>query len=288
VVGVAVAAWRPQVVICQGDGREELAQQSVHLGYRTIIRAVTTECVDAIRKRSERDAEIARIVHSRELLIVSNSKFVATHVRECLGLDSPVLYPLIRFDRCSVGERRSEYVTFVNPNKVKGVEVALQVAALLPHRRFLFVESWPLDRASYDALQVRLKDLPNVTFRRRTTRVRDLYERTGLLFMPSQWQEAFGRVILEAGINGIPAVASRVGGIPEAVGDGGVLLAPSDPPARWAETIERILSDNDLYARLSRRAVANAHDAKFNAEQIATRFLEIADEHCRGGSGLRL
>jgi hypothetical protein len=45
--------------------------------------------------------------------------------------------------------------------------------------------------------------------------------------------EAFGRVIVEAQVNGIPVVARRTGGIPEALGDAGVLLPPDAPGAAW-------------------------------------------------------
>jgi hypothetical protein len=37
---------------------------------------------------------------------------------------------------------------------------------------------------------------------------------------PSFWEEAFGRSIVEAQLNGIPVVASRRGGIPEALNGG--------------------------------------------------------------------
>ena len=66
--------------------------------------------------------------------------------------------------------------------------------------------------------------------------------------------------------------------------DSGILLSPSDPPDQWAEKIECILSDKDLYARLSNNAVLNAGDAKFNPHNIALRFLDIADKHSYRGS----
>jgi Glycosyl transferases group 1 len=45
----------------------------------------------------------------------------------------------------------------------------------------------------------------------------EIYSSTSLLLMPSQWEEAFGRVALEACANGIPVVVSKIEGIPEAV-----------------------------------------------------------------------
>jgi hypothetical protein len=101
--------------------------------------------------------------------------------------------------------------------------------------------------------------------------MRHVYEQTALLFMPSQVEEAFGRVIVEAAANGIPVVASDIGGIPEALADGGVLIPHTDPAERWAEAIERILSDSTLYARLSSSAYRNANDAMYDPGQAISR-----------------
>lgn len=43
----------------------------------------------------------------------------------------------------------------------------------------------------------------------------DFYKQIDLLVVPSQWQEPFGRVVVEAICNGVPVIASNKGGIPE-------------------------------------------------------------------------
>ena len=142
-------------------------------------------------------------------------------MKEHLGYDSPVLYPPVRLERCLAdGIDQRDSITLINPVKEKGVQVALAVAKLLPHRRFLFVEAWPLRGEPLDRLVQTLKDLPNVTFRRWSKDIRPVYARTRLLLAPSQWVEAFCTVAFEANANGIPVVASRIGGIPTTVGPG--------------------------------------------------------------------
>src|ERR1041384_5996384 len=121
--------------------------------------------------------------------------------------------------------------------------------------------------------------LPNVTLRRPTSDMRSVYVDTALLLAPSQWEEAFGRVILEAQLNGIPVVASRRGGIPEVLEDGGTLLAAPDPPGEWARAIEEILGDADAYWAMSRAAEANAARTDFLPAGITDRFLELAAAH---------
>ena len=102
-----------------------------------------------------------------------------------------------------------------------------------------------------------------------------------MLLAPSQIEEAFGRVIIEAGLNGIPAVASRIGGIPESIGESGVLLPPTDPPQRWADAIDRMLSDPASYARLRTAALANAHRQEFEATTVAERFTKVLSSQLR-------
>lgn len=64
--------------------------------------------------------------------------------------------------------------------------------------------------------------------------LRELYYAADLFLMPALDirgdVEGFGIVLLEAALAGLPAVATRVGGIPEAVADGrsGILCAPGD------------------------------------------------------------
>lgn len=63
--------------------------------------------------------------------------------------------------------------------------------------------------------------------------------------------EGFGLVYLDAAAHGLPVVAHRVGGVPEAVLDGetGLLVAPGDRAALTA-ALARLIADPDLRGRL--------------------------------------
>jgi glycosyltransferase involved in cell wall biosynthesis len=67
------------------------------------------------------------------------------------------------------------------------------------------------------------------------------YSNVDVVVAPSLWHEPLPRSILEAFAYGRPALGSTRGGIPEALGDGGWLFDPADPPS-----LERSL---DLLAR---------------------------------------
>ncbi|MFW5471278.1 D-inositol-3-phosphate glycosyltransferase [Knoellia sp. CPCC 206435] len=84
--------------------------------------------------------------------------------------------------------------------------------------------------------------------------------------------ESFGLVAVEAQACGAVVVATRVGGLPTAVGDGGVLVDGHDPHV-WAEAVEGVLKDPVRRAELSRRAVERSRD--FGWEATAARLAAV-------------
>ena len=71
-------------------------------------------------------------------------------------------------------------------------------------------------------------------------------------------EEAYGRVVTEAQINGIPVIASTRGGLPEAVGPGGILIDPDGPIDDWVKAVRNLWDDDAHYAALSAAALAHA------------------------------
>ena len=47
---------------------------------------------------------------------------------------------------------------------------------------------------------------------------------SSIIVIPSIWEEPFGLVAAEAMSNGISIIASKVGGMPEIIGDNGILI----------------------------------------------------------------
>lgn len=92
--------------------------------------------------------------------------------------------------------------------------------------------------------------------------------------------EGFGVALLEAAATGVPQVASRSGGIPEAVDDGrtGLLVPPGDAAAA-ALAIARVLGEPGLAAALSERSRSRAV-ASFSEAAACERFLEVWTAAC--------
>ena len=73
----------------------------------------------------------------------------------------------------------------------------------------------------------------------------------GLSRLMNERVEGFGISLLEAGACGIPVLATRTGGIPEAVRDGeSGILVDSDNPDQVAAALRRLLDDRSLAERL--------------------------------------
>ena len=200
-------------------------------------------------------------------MILTSSAFFGHRLRAEYGVHAEVLHPAVDLHRYRVRQRTDEYITMINPVAVKGVAPFLKVAAALPFRKFLVVEGWGTPPAILELIRTRL---PNVTYMEKQLDMRAVYGCTRILVVPSQWEESFGRVITEAQVNGIPVLASKVGGIPEALGDGGLLVEEITDPQAWLKGLAEI---EERYEELSNNAFRNAE--RFSATATATRFREI-------------
>lgn len=100
------------------------------------------------------------------------------------------------------------------------------------------------------------------------------------IFCISSWLEGLGTSILDAMAAGLPVVATRVGGIPEAVTDGqtGLLVPPRDPE-RLADALAALAADPDRRARMGRQArlKVRAFSADLTAERTRAVYKEALD-----------
>ncbi|MGH3712660.1 MAG: glycosyltransferase family 4 protein [Micromonosporaceae bacterium] len=181
---------------------------------------------------------------------LATSRFVASRCRAPAGTRVVTFYPPFAPPTEPVNEpdvtRRT--ILMVNPVPEKGSDVVHQLAAAMPDRPFTLVEGWrPPDR---------IADLSNITHLPPQLSMDRLYRGARLLLVPSLVEEAFGRVVIEAGLHAVPAITSNLGGLPEAVAAGGMTLDPRDVDA-WRTAI-RDLDNAPAYTRYSDAARRNA------------------------------
>ena len=104
------------------------------------------------------------------------------------------------------------------------------------------------------------------------------YRTAELLLVPSRY-EPFGIVALEVIASGCPVVAARTGGLPEAVGDCGLLVPPDDPDT-LADAAERALRSD---VRRALQAAMPAHVDRHRIDRISTDYLHLLRRVVRAG-----
>uniref|UniRef100_UPI0028698D21 GT4 family glycosyltransferase PelF n=1 Tax=Deinococcus sp. TaxID=47478 RepID=UPI0028698D21 len=106
--------------------------------------------------------------------------------------------------------------------------------------------------AACESLTDQLQLRASVTFVGRVADITDAY-RAGQVVALTSVSEGFPYTVIEAMAMGRPPVATRVGGVPEAVGDAGLIVRPRDVMG-VASALGRLLDDAPLRARLGRAA----------------------------------
>ncbi|RWG87922.1 glycosyltransferase [Mesorhizobium sp.] len=208
---------------------------------------------------------------------IANSEFTARTYKREFGIDSTVLPPTINPALYST-PTTGEFVTFINPNEEKGFDLAVKIGAACPEIPFLFVESWKLDDDQRARIGETIAPFANIKLESRTNDMKTVYGRTRILLAPSKWEEAWGRVASEAHCSGIPVVGSRRGGLPEAIGSGGVVLDYDAPLADWVEAVRRLWNDRKEYERLSTAARAFSERAELDPERQFATFFALLDK----------
>ncbi|SEE13540.1 Glycosyltransferase involved in cell wall bisynthesis [Rhizobiales bacterium GAS188] len=259
------AAFRPQVVVLQSGHPVRMAKAFQDAGVVVVPYFHNVEF----------DTDLGG--DPRELsarCCIANSQFTAAKYKEAFGLDPVVIYPLIKSEDYRTDTDGSS-VVFINPHPDKGVDMAIELARRCPEIPFAFVEAWTLEARARAELKDTLRHLPNVKLVPRTRDMRSIYRRARIVLAPSQYQETFGRVAAEAHISGIPVLASRRGGLPEAVGPGGVILDVDEPLDTWVAALERLWTDEPYHRQLSQAALDYARRPELDRDRQLARLLGV-------------
>jgi N-acetyl-alpha-D-glucosaminyl L-malate synthase BshA len=160
-----------------------------------------------------------------------------------------------------------------NFRPVKRVQDCIRILAEVRKNvdaRLLMVGDGP-ERGPAEHLAAHLGVSRYVEFTGKRNGVETLIRRAHAILMPSE-MESFGLAALEAMACGVPAVATRVGGVPELITDGqdGFLEAPGDIPA-MSRRATQLLTDEPLHNRM---ALAARHTAttRFCTDLVIPRY----------------
>ncbi len=186
-------------------------------------------------------------------------------------------------------------VLMVNPSEIKGLTIFVELAKAFPDVEFGAVRSW----ATSDSAVAAIRTVPNIRMIEPHPDIDTILDRTRILLAPSLWQEAFPVIVIEAMLRGIPVIASRVGGLPEAklgtdfvipvnaicewelgIEAGKVSVNPKVPRqdlAPWISALKKLVCSREEYetlSRASRRAALDFH-AGIHIDEFERYFSEV-------------
>lgn len=207
------------------------------------------------------------------------SRYVATRVEEVLGINCEVVRSIVEPAYYLVDVSR-QTALHVNPDPCKGIDITLALAERRSDIVFDVVRCWE-ETPAVRRVRERIERLPNVVWHEPVGDMRRLYGRARMLLAPSLCEEAAGRVVQEAQLNGIPVVASDRGGLPESVGPGGITLDPGTDIAEWANALDRVWKDSDKDGEFGTAAWHHARRDEVQTPIIAERVEKLLAEHVR-------
>jgi len=213
--------------------------------------------------------------------IVSTSKSVKDYVIVNWNRESQIIKPLVEVKDYIIDKKKFEplnnnLIFMFNPIVRKGGLILKEIARKLPRNNFGTVFGWSslkedknADKFSPEYIRritesegskfdgslpnyVNFDDCDNVKIFEPEDDSKKLYEQIKILLIPSQWEEAFGRVAIEAMANGIPVIASDVAGLKDAVGSGGILLKKDDVDL-WINELKKLDRDENYYKMWSQK-----------------------------------
>ncbi|WP_158220963.1 glycosyltransferase [Kineosporia sp. R_H_3] len=191
---------------------------------------------------------------------------------EVLGSFVPDGLPLLARHTAPPALPDGDVVLFVGAlSRAKGVHVLLEAFRRLERpARLVLIGTRQVDTPSAADLGpdvVVHHDVPHAA-------VMAAMARAAVVVAPSVWPDPLPMTVTEAQLMGAPVVASRVGGIPEQVEDGGSgLLVPPGDAAALATAIDTLLGDPDLRARMGRRGRQVAD--RFTVARATSRVEEV-------------
>ena len=276
-------AYKPDVLLLYGNREYErsMLMQARKRGIKTVFYLVNAGYKD-ITNFKHVDL-IFTDTHATRELFVDRFNFNPRVIGKFI--DKPVI---------PANARAAEYVTFINPAPIKGVTLFLRIvelaAQIVPSMKFLVVEN----RSSLSDAEARtgisMNRYRNV---KRIGLQRDMgtvYAATRVLLAPSLWHDSGPRVSVEALSLGIPSVVSNRGGLPELVGDAGIVIDPPEPLVKdhwlvppisdaipWVEALRSLLEDDEAYESCRAAALAQwaRHDPALRLPGIVAALEEL-------------
>lgn len=236
-----ISTFKPDIVITQ--------MEDSHL----VIDIANNEKIPTILYIHDVTDENYRSINQYGLsFIFYNSHFTYNYFKANSHIPHAVIHPFVDKDFYLIESNSRQFVTMVNPTPEKGGDILSSCCFKLPEVQFLVINGW--NSMKYNS---KIEGLKNVLIQPFGIDMRSVFKMTHFVIAPSQVNESFCRIPVEAALNSIPTIASRVGGLPESVGKGGVLIEDFSNADEWVSTIKRLRNNTHKTSVLGERAKRN-------------------------------
>lgn len=196
------------------------------------------------------------------------------------GIDTERFRPLPRnvelAERYGILEYEAVVVSACRLVGLKGIRYAIEAVRMLADEgrpvRYLVAGEGD-DRPRLEALSRALRTTGRIVFTGElpNDQLPELYSLADVAVFPTIGEEAFGISIAEALSCGVPVVATRVGGVPEVVPEGGGIFVPPRDGEAIAEVLRGLFADPERRRRMGETGRAHV-DANFSWARISERF----------------
>ena len=230
-------------------------------------------------------------------LVITDSQATSDLYKATEGLTIHPFGIFINPETVVAKNRNPQTVTFINPAFQKGAALVARLILMANKERpdisFMVVENRQKFADALRALKAPGGEpgsafpdtvtFEHIALRDATFNISEIYATTRVLLAPSLRYESWGRVATEAPMNGIPVLASNLGGLPEAVGAGGITL--EIPESNKGGDDKSLVLPTEEECRPWADALYELYD---HADEWRERCLEAAAENSLQRSGDRL
>lgn len=229
--------------------------------YDSLVQS-TVLAIDSYYNNSIRDA------YSFPDLFISPSHFLAKQFG-VMGFKYPIKvihnpFNTEAFTRRKTMQKRQHAVLYAGRFSVdKGIRLYLEAAKKFPAIKFMIAGAGDVE----DEVRKADRELPNVEYLGSLNRDQlfDTFDKADFLVLPSIWYENNPNIIIEAMSFGLPVIGSKLGGIPELIGEGRGFIFDPLVDGSLSEMIQTLQSITESeYREVSERGVAFAQTLSFD------------------------
>jgi glycosyltransferase involved in cell wall biosynthesis len=173
------------------------------------------------------------------------SKHLENKIAKSHGVDCEVVYPAFEPAKVLLKNFLPDsggFITGICGFPHKGIEIFHELCRRFERERFLLignlVPEW----------QAKFQQCTNVTIGP-SAPIKKVLAQSKIVLVPSQWEEPFGRIAVEAMVNGIPTLASFTGGLKEIVGRSALGVRDFRSADAWENKLRQLLNSDVAYAK---------------------------------------